>query len=237
MKEIVREIQKIAYWLAIKGLSEANAGNISVRLQEAPTESTARIVEKLGFTYEGPEMYLLVTATGSRMREVAEDPDRICLVHVKAGDTYEILSGNGKPTSEFPTHLMIHAYFEEIGSDRRAIVHTHPLNLLALMNLEDFQELLPHMMKIHPEVLIFFPNGISVVEFEKPGSVELGKKTVEKAKGRDAVLWDKHGVVAFGRTVSEAFDRVEILEKAADILLKVLSLGRIPTGVPEGWLS
>jgi len=236
MRETIREIQKVAYWLAIKGLSEANAGNISVRLDERPEGYEVKSVNEYGFDYDGPEMYLLITATGSRMREIYEDDSKICLLHVLPGKNYEILHGNGKPTSEFPTHLMIHAKFKEMNPEKKAIVHTHPLNLLTLMNLEDFQELLPKMMKIHPEVLIFFPRGISVVEFEKPGSVELGLKTVEKSVGKDAVLWDKHGVVAFGKDVAEAYDRVEILEKAAEILLRVLSLGRNPTGVPEGWL-
>ncbi|PLV56112.1 rhamnulose-1-phosphate aldolase [Thermotoga sp. SG1] len=236
MKEIVKEIQRVAYWLAVKGLSEANAGNISVRIDEVPSSYEVKTVEAYGFEYNGPEMYLLITTTGSRMREIFEDESKICLLHILPGRHYEILHGEGKPTSEFPTHLMIHAWFKEMNSEKRAIVHTHPLNLLTLMNLEDFQGLLPKMMKIHPEVLIFFPQGISVVEFEKPGSVELGLKTVEKSQGKDAVLWDKHGVVAFGKDVAEAYDRVEILEKAAEILLRVLSLGRDPTGVPEGWL-
>ncbi|PLV59812.1 rhamnulose-1-phosphate aldolase [Thermotoga sp. KOL6] len=236
MKETIRAIQKVAYWLAIKGLSEANAGNISVRIDEVPNGLEVKSVEEYGFDYNGPEMFILVTATGSRMREIYEDDSKICLVHVLPGKTYEILHGEGKPTSEFPTHLMIHARFKEAGSKKKAIVHTHPLNLLTLMNLSDFHELIPKMMKIHPEVLIFFQNGISVVEFERPGSVELGLKTVEKSEGKDAVLWDKHGVVAFGRDVAEAYDKIEILEKAADILLKILSLGRDPTGVPGGWL-
>ncbi|MCD6552178.1 rhamnulose-1-phosphate aldolase [Thermotoga sp.] len=236
MREVVKEIQKIAYWLAMKGLSEANAGNISVRVDEVPSSYKVKSVEAYGFEYDGPEMYLLITATGSRMREICEDESKICLLHILPGKYYEILHGEGKPTSEFPTHLMIQARFKEMNSEKRAIVHTHPLNLLTLMNLKDFHTLLSKMMRIHPEVLIFFPQGISVIEFEKPGSVELGLKTVEKSQGKDAVLWDKHGVVAFGKDVSEAYDKVEILEKAAEILLKVLSLGRDPTGVPEGWL-
>lgn len=170
MKEIVKEIQKVAYWLAVKGLSEANAGNISVRIDEVPSSYEVKSMEAYGFEYDGPEMYLLITATGSRMREIFEDESKICLLHILPGRYYEILHGEGKPTSEFPTHLMIHARFKEMNSEKRAIVHTHPLNLLTLMNLKDFQDLLPKMMKIHPEVLIFFPQGFPLSSLKNQGA-------------------------------------------------------------------
>jgi len=229
----IEEVQRVAYWLAVKGWSEATAGNISVRLERKPDILTPKAVKKLEFLYDGPEMYMLVTKTGSRMRDVADDPENLCLVHVKKGHEYEILAGSEEVTSEFPTHLMVQAKFLEWKMDKRAIVHTHPQNLIALMNLPDFPKYLKMLLKIHPEVPIFFPEGIDMVEYEKPGSLILGIKTVEKLKEKNAVLWEKHGIVASGRNVSEASDRVEILEKAAEILLKILCLCKEPSGIPE----
>ena len=229
----IEEIQKIAYWLAIKGWSEATAGNISVRLEKKFDILTPKAIKKFGFLYEGPEIYMLVTKTGSRMRDVADDPENLCLIRVKKGYEYEVLAGSEEVTSEFPTHLMVQAKFLEWKMDKKAIVHTHPQNLIALMNLPNFPKYLKMMLTIHPEIPIFFPEGVGIVEYEKPGSLILGIKTAEKLKEKSVVLWEKHGIVVSGKNVSEASDRVEILEKAAGILLKILCLGEEPSGISK----
>jgi rhamnulose-1-phosphate aldolase len=46
-------------------------------------------------------------------------------------------------------------------------------------------------------------------------------------------LWDKHGVIASGKTLAQALDRIEIVEKAAAIYLLLKSAGLEPEGLSD----
>jgi len=46
-------------------------------------------------------------------------------------------------------------------------------------------------------------------------------------------LWDKHGVIASGRTLDEALDRIEMVEKAAAVYLRLKSAGLEPEGLSD----
>ena len=41
----------------------------------------------------------------------------------------------------------------------------------------------------------------------------------DAAEGHDVVLWEKHGVLAVDTDIIEAFDQIDVLNKAAQIYL------------------
>ncbi|WP_165047830.1 MULTISPECIES: class II aldolase/adducin family protein [unclassified Adlercreutzia] len=105
-----------------QGWHERNGGNASYRLTAGEAERVRTLLvgepgawAPLGV--EVPELagaLFLVTATGSFMRNVADDPSRaLGIVEVDgAGGAWRALcgfSGGGRPTSEFAGHLLIHA--------------------------------------------------------------------------------------------------------------------------------
>jgi len=47
--------------------------------------------------------------------------------------------------------------------------------------------------------------------------VQLAEKALEGLKDHKVVLWEKHGCLATGGSISEAFDRIDLFSKAARI--------------------
>jgi rhamnulose-1-phosphate aldolase len=85
---------------------------------------------------------------------------------------------------------------------------------------------------VHPEVKVTVPRGVGLAPYTLPGSEALGRATVA-ALERDhpVVLWAKHGVVAVGAGVAAAFDLVDTLNKAAQLVLLCHGAGQAPEGL------
>ena len=82
-----------------------------------------------------------------------------------------------------------------------------------------------------PETLAFAPLGIGIVPYDLPGSVRLAEATLEQIKTHDLVLWEKHGTVAVGLDIMDAFDQTDVLCKAANIYMCARSMGSEPDGM------
>jgi rhamnulose-1-phosphate aldolase len=234
----VQEIARAADELSASGFAEAKAGNLSIRLDELPSrmeESAAREIHELPFP--APELsgrYLLVSARGSRMREVADDLDRtlILLKIMEDGRGYQILWGASEVTSEFRTHLAVHRVLSSDGRDLRAILHVHPPSLIATCHIRQFElkdYYIGTLFRMLPEARIMLPERFAVLPYSQPGSMELAEATAEAFKTHRFVLWEGHGAVAAGETLSAALDAIEVVEKAADIYLRILAVGTEPS--------
>ena len=57
--------------------------------------------------------------------------------------------------------------------------------------------------------------------------------TLEQIKEHDVVLWEKHGTVAVGTDIMDAFDQTDVLCKAANIYMCARSMGSEPDGMTE----
>ena len=231
---------RVANWLWERGWAEANAGNLSVRVTQGVGSRRFRAQEELALRASYPhlaEEVFLVTATRQRMRDVAESPhEHSCLIKIdKRGRGYALAgagaTGGLRPTSELLSHLALHN--ELVGNKRpeQSIIHTHPSELVALSlhpTLRDEAQLNDLLWRLHPEVVVLVPRGMGVVPYVCPGTQALAEATVAKLKHHDVVLWEKHGVVAIGRDLFEAFDRIDTINKAARIALLCLHAGFEP---------
>ncbi|MDD8012422.1 MAG: rhamnulose-1-phosphate aldolase [Acidobacteriota bacterium] len=236
-----RDFQRAAEVLFSKGWAEASAGNMSLRLAEG-TPALRALDSRPGPVLEcavdmaflAGEQFL-VTASGSRMRELAADPvNGLCLVEVLDRRRYRVIAGAGRPTSEWATHAGLHSLFKESGSPERAILHCHPLNLIALSHVfHSEKEMNGRISRMHHETLLFVPEMLGLVRYAVTGSLDLAKATREKMKKFRIALWDKHGVIASGRDLDEALDRVEMVEKAAAVYLRLKSAGLEPEGLSD----
>ena len=56
---------------------------------------------------------------------------------------------------------------------------------------------------------------------------------LEHLKTHDVVLWEKHGTVAVGQDIMDAFDQTDVLCKAANIYMCARSMGSEPDGMTE----
>ncbi len=246
------EIARVAEYLWNKGWAERNAGNMSVNITDLVTIDHDRIknntLHKLRKSYASlAGQYLMISGTGTRMRDLAHDPSsNVCRIRItdnghafqKIEDQYD--RPQVLPTSELPAHLAIHNMIIENRRKEKAVLHTHVNELIALTHIPAFtseKKLNAMLTSMHPETILFLPEGTGLVPFTIPGTEELAAKTIEKLKTHNAVIWEKHGAVAMAGTITEAFDLIDILAKSARIYFTVRMAGHEPDGMKPGELK
>lgn len=234
-----------------KGWAEANAGNLSCDVTDiVPASLATGAGGATPFGAVFPELAgrrLLVTAAGSRMRDLAREPDAGCGALQCTGDGagYHVAwraepAAPFTPTSELPSHLAIHAALRRRRSLCRALVHTHPTELLALSHDPGFPDeahLGRALRGMHPEMVVTVPDGLGVVPYTLPGTVAQGVAAGAAMEAHDVALWVKHGAVAAGRDFGEAFDLLDTVNTAARMLLLCRSAGYEPEGLSDAELE
>jgi len=128
------------------------------------------------------------------------------------------VEGPHPPSSEFPFHKAIYA----ARPDLRAIVHAHPVALVAF----SICGLVPNTQLFHQAHSMCGQVGFA--KYALPGSEQLGERIAERfAAGCDSVILENHGVVVGGESLSHAFQRFEAFEFAAKTIIKGRQLGQI----------
>ena len=139
--------------------------------------------------------------------------------------------------TELPSHLAVHNYLLAKGSPYRASLHTHPTELVALTHNRKWLEkdAATHMLwSMIPETKAFCPRGLGIVPYLMPSSTALADATIRTLdEDYDVVMWEKHGVFAVDTDILEAFDQVDVLNKAAQIYEAARSMGFEPDGMTD----
>ena len=246
MENVIQSIAEVCGYIWQKGWGERNGGNLTVNLTEFFTSDVlAGEQHPLGVTLPHiAGQYFYVKGTQKRMRDLAHKPmENGCIIRITDdGTAYRAVGEYVPPTSELPSHLMVQDYLQHTGSAYKATLHTHPIELVALSHhralLDDSvrpNRLTHTLWSMIPETLAFAPLGIGIVPYQVPGSVELAQETLSKIRDYDVVLWEKHGVFAVGQDIMDAFDQVDVLNKAARIYLDALTYTAAhPDSEPEG---
>lgn len=242
LEPLLAQATEASSYLWSKGWAERNGGNLSVDVTEIIRSAGVRPpdgpLQNCAEAY--PELAgrsFLVTGTGRRFRDLAKAaaPNVCILSMTAAGDGYRIIWGGDsggpfRPTSEFPSHLRVHEFLRESAAPQRVVLHTHPTELIALTHLAEYRSeagLNRALWASHPEVKVVLPKGIAWTDYLVPGSEKLALATVAGfRRGRAVVMWPMHGCVAVGREIMEAFDLIDTLNKAAQIVLFVRAAGQ-----------
>ena len=145
--------------------------------------------------------FMLITPSGRNKGLLREDE------LVKLSLDGEVISG-GKPSIEHKFHLALY----NKNPDVNAIVHCHPLycTTLAVIGKKVNTNLTPEGVLLLGEV--------PTVPYFTPGSDEL-VEAVASYSGYNAILMAKHGALTQGRTIEEAYNRMEELEFQAHMQL------------------
>jgi rhamnulose-1-phosphate aldolase len=252
-RDLKKEIAEIAGFLWKKSWAEKNAGNISVRVDDFFKVHNGKWKEIKILDLPEPfpllaDASFLITATGSRMRDLAKTPlANMLVIRIHAdGKKYSVYfhkkngNKNLKPSSELPTHLGIHQLITARGSREKVVMHTHATELIALCQhpqIKSETEINRILWGMHPETIIFIPKGIGFVPYLLPGSIQIAEATIEKLKKHDLVLWEKHGVFSISKTLSDAFDQIDIACKSAKIWFMCKSAGFEPEGLTNEQLK
>ena len=236
----IKNFMKITEDAWEKGWHERNGGNITYRLTpEDIKEISISIKYNNGWNRIGVKVpnlaneYFLVTGSGKFIRNISVDLEsNIGIIKIdETGEKYKIVWGliNGaKPTSELPSHLMSHSIkFDVTGGKHRVIMHSHATNLIALTFVLplDGAVFTRELWEMATECPVVFPTGVGVVPWMVPGGAEIAEATSKLMKKHDIVLWAHHGVFCSGEDLDLTFGLMDTVEKSAEILVKVLSMG------------
>lgn len=211
-----REIIDTAKYLAVRGMAEANAGNISVRTNLSFLSKGKPV--QLPFKAE-PGLKILVTRSGSIFRRINNNDVGIVEVS-KEGTSFCHSFRNGNPTTEIYTHLMCHSALKS--QNTNTIIHAHLANLVAISKVIDDEEDINIALYCNTEMSILIPKGIGLLPLITPGSLEIAKQTEHKAiEGKRVIIWTAHGVVVMGESLDKCVSLLEAIEKSSDIAIKV----------------
>lgn len=161
---------------------------------------------------------ILVTATGT------------CLGQLKGYDCVhidyngKITDGKQEPTSEYRLHLEVYKGRPEIN----ACCHAHPpyATAIGVTDKEFPQTFLPEM--------VLSVGSIAMVDYATPGTELLAENLRRYLQGHNAFILRNHGVLTIGHNMTDAFHRMEMVEKAARIAYIALTRGKIkPLGQDE----
>ncbi|MBP1705408.1 MAG: Class aldolase/adducin-like protein [Chloroflexi bacterium] len=144
---------------------------------------------------------IAITPAGRRKDELEPHDITVVAIEPEPDETRRAL----RPSSDVAFHRAIYAARPDVV----AIAHAHPPVTLALMTAG----VVPHPA-ILAETALALPH-LPFVPFEEPGSAELAAAVGAAMAGSwagGAALLEGHGVVAVGRTIDEAVDRLETVE-------------------------
>ncbi len=131
------------------------------------------------------------------------------------------LGGNvlspGKPSIEHKFHLQLYLK----NNETKAVVHCHPLNCVALAVLGKNIR-----TSLTPEGILLL-GDVPMVDYKTPGSQEL-VDAVAECSDSVAMLMKKHGALTQGKSLEEAYNRMEELEFQAELQLLIPDAEDLP---------
>ena len=224
-------------WL--QGWHERNGGNLTYRMRP---EEVEEVRDDLHFDGEWKDIgtsvpglageFFIATGSGKYFRNVESQPeDSCCICEIDgSGEKYRVVWGlvnGGRPTSEFPSHLMNHEVKKAAtGGRHRVIYHCHPANTIALtfvLPLTD-EAFTRELWEMATECPVVFPSGVGVVPWMVPGGRAIAVATSELMKQYDVAIWAHHGMFCSGEDFDLTFGLMHTVEKSAEILVKVISM-------------
>jgi rhamnulose-1-phosphate aldolase len=242
---IVQDIGEAGVQLNRLDSTEGSAGNISVFVRELKNLGENFILrQRLTLPKNVPELancWIVVTGTGRRLRDVSKNPEQNLVVMQiqpdgKHANCYA--AADLKPTSEWNSHLAIHAdHVARRDIEYQAVVHAQPHHLTYLSHHPSYAstaQLNQRLLRWEPETIVTFPEGIGLVPFHVPGSAVQMDDTVKHLRQYRLVIWQKHGVVSRSDgSASHAADLVEYAEMAARYEILNLQLGSPSPGLSD----
>lgn len=110
--------------------------------------------------------------------------------------------------------------------DVKAVIHTHPVYVTAFAlsgkNLPD-----NHLIEMRMML-----KGTALAEYAAPGTMEMAEVVEPFLSDYDVVLLKNHGVVSFGKSLMDVFNKMEAAENMAKTIIMSKILGE-PEVIPE----
>ena len=124
------------------------------------------------------------------------------------------LAGTWKRTSEFMSHAAIFNSTPEAF----AVCHAHPCyaGAFAIKGMQPPPRLIPEL-----EV---FVGTVAFAPYKTPGSAEMAAEIFERAPKHQSILMGNHGVITWGKTVEDAYFKMEITDSYCRTIIHAQSI-------------
>ncbi|MBS1982638.1 MAG: class II aldolase/adducin family protein [Bdellovibrionales bacterium] len=137
--------------------------------------------------------------------------------------TNQVISGS--PSGERLMHLAIYQQCAQA----RAVVHAHPPAATAWSIAQPHLKELP--AKCISEVILAV-GALPIVPYARPGTQAMGDVLIPYLPHHRVMILGRHGAVAWGEDIEEAYNGIERLEHSAQTLMYAHMLGGL-TELPE----
>lgn len=152
---------------------------------------------------------IIITASGSANGYL--DEEDFTIIDFEGN----VVNGDKKPSSE----KMLHVEFYKQRPDINYILHVHAPYLSSFASCGKALD-----EPIMAENVFYFGH-IPLAEYGLPSSMDLVEKTAKYFKDFDAVLMANHGVVVGGKTLKDAYLKLELAESYAQVVINTKLLG------------
>lgn len=146
-------------------------------------------------------------------------PEDIITVSLN-GELIDSKAPNAKPSSELAMHLAIY----KNQPLAKAVVHAHPPSAIAFSVVFPEEKWFP--LDYISELRLAL-GEVPIVCYQRPGTKDMGMALVPFLCKAKVMILARHGVVAWGEDLQEAYRGIERLEHACDIYLKARALGHV----------
>ncbi len=158
-----------------------------------------------------PDNTFLITRSGVNKGDVT-DKD---ILEIDASG--KVLKGEGKVSTEYKLHFFAYSRRKEIN----AIVHCHPTYATAFATAG---EELPHY--VFPEVLLTI-GKVPLCRYATPSTEELPKSLMPYIDFAWAFMLQNHGALTLGKSLEDAYYKMEKLEHSAKTLYLAKMIGKV----------
>lgn len=140
-------------------------------------------------------------------------PDQLIVADLKG----QKISGKLNASLEIQMHVGVYEQRPEIC----AVVHAHPIHCIAftLCGIDLGKDVLPEV--------VLSVGEIPIVPYTTPTSYEVPEKIKSYIEKYDALILDRHGTLTIGKTLFEAFNKLERLEHVAQVMFVARQLGPV----------
>lgn len=221
------------------GWHEGCGGSLSYRMRN---EEVRAVRENLSFDRQWLDIgadvpglggeYFLITAANKYFKNIAGNPsgNTVIIEIDEDGERYRVLNGlaDAAPSSYLHVHLTAHEVKKQATNDSHKVVYfCHAPNIIALtFKLELTSEAFTReLYKFHPDCRTAFKNGIGIIEPEVFASRDIVAAIFVGLKEWDAEVLAHRGLIVSGEDFDMAFGLAQTVEKAAEIAVKVISMG------------
>ena len=150
-------------------------------------------------------------------------PSGLCKGELKTDDLV-LINSNGKKLSgkhNVSTEIALHLEVFRQRPDVKACIHAHPTNCIALRLAG---------RKLDKPLLresVLLLGKVPTASYARPSTSQVPESIRPFIKETDCILLDHHGSLTVGKSLSEAFHKLEVMDHTAKCYITALNMGEV----------